>query len=321
MFTSNTSAIDLAVKTIVEDRGALEQASHVCVNGRWMAVAFDGPETLTFRQDGFDADAEKIFHFGTDMKDLCTAFLYAWLDYAAGKYAVAIPGLQLYRTWESLEADPTGMVAWAGILTTGIPLPEEWAKRIVLNPRMGKGVFELTYQMGKLVQGKEQKNSIWVAGENERFGGPLQQRRTFNKHVALNMLLNGLAINVHYFPGTAEKWTNKVMALINQPAEVRQTAHDKAVGGYIIKTTVKRITEYADHQAEKGIEFKSAVPFLTLGDGTKMTREELLSEPHSFVAMIGINPVGVFDLAPVSADVEKFLSEYGSMRFQYYLKA
>jgi hypothetical protein len=288
----------------VSEIDALTQASHIMINGHAMSITWAGDNTLHIRPDDFDEAVERPYNFGNAQKNLCTAMPKAWLDYANGKYPVAINGLHLRYTWEEMKRNPMGIVPGAGYLLAGRELPAEWAARLLSAPRQDTGVFLLDYVEGKLKIVKEMHDSTYVEGEYDGFGGPAQQRNAFNKHMALNMLLTGAAINVHYFPTTAERYVTKIMAPINQPIGERIEIASQAIGEYVVRHSEKGVAAYAAKLAGEGKTFQSAMRAVRMSDGALMSITEIVG--HTFARKLGKVQLPAMEVTEINA--ENFVS-------------
>ena len=298
--------------TLMDEIGAINQASHIFINGHEMTIAWAGENTLHIRPAGFDEETERPFNYGQTEKNLCTALVTAWLSYANGAYPMAMPGLHLYRTWEDLKKVPGKVMPNAGILIAGTELPEEWASRLLSAPRQDEGVFEVDYVMGKLQIVKEMKNSTWTEGEYEGYGGPLHQRNTFWKHVALDMLLNGMAINVHYFPTTATRWAAPIMAPIDQPLNVRVAAAAQGIAEGTLKKTERRVHAFYAAQEAKGVDFKSTLREVKLISGEILTAEKMLGV--DLLRWRGNNYIGHKTIT--AANIEESLTTIGTLKLR-----
>jgi hypothetical protein len=301
-------------KNPIEDTtlDTLLQASNIMINGHAMSVSWAGDNTLHFRRDGFDEDAERPYNFGTTEKNLCLAFPRAWMDFANGKYKVVANGIALYYTWEEMKLNPAGVIPYVGFILAGRQLPSEWASRLLSAPRQDTGVFEVDYIEGHLKIVKEMRDSTWTEGEYTGFGGPEHQRNAFNKHIALNMLANGMSVNVHYFPSTSEKYVSKIMSVVDQPLAVRVQARNQAVGAFIVRKTEKRLTDYSARLAEEGKEFVSAIGAIKLANGQLIEAGDAIGKRFS-------RSLGTVQLEDAIVDEEN-VQVFMSTCKQYHLK-
>ena len=273
----------MAKKTVVSDTtttvyDALAQARNVIFNGHKLSVEMLGEHTLHFRPEGFDDKVEKPFNFNDP--GLCNGLVTSWLSFSNGQYKVALPGLHLYRTWEELVATPGGFAQHVGFgrgKSIMSLLPKEWLARILELPRQDDGVFRFEYAAGKLKIEREMKDSSWTEGEYDGFDGPKHQRDAFYKHVALDMHLQGMAINAHFY-NRAEKWLDIVTPSFDAPIAERIEQQNKNTAASIVRNTERNVHAYYEQQNAAGTPHVSGLPTIVLMDGTALTQEQAMEK-------------------------------------------
>jgi hypothetical protein len=233
------------------------------------------------------------------------------LSIANGAYPVLLPKLHLKTSWEQLLANPIGVQEHVGYILGGaeLVLPAEWKGRILEMPRQAAGVFELEYMGGHLKISREMKDSHYTEGEYEGYGGPKHQRNTFNKHIALDILLTGASCNLHYFP-SGVKWLNVVEPSVDMPIAERIEVANKNTGASIVRSVERGLARFATQLEEKGEKYVSKVGQVKLVNGVILNRAELLGK--EFLRWRG--PVYLGKLGVTEKNIDTFLGSYGKAR-------